>query len=50
MSYAEGMERLRAWEDQLEAPRWTEGLRWQTNQRRKHQMDVLGREAERRLP
>jgi arylsulfatase A-like enzyme len=42
--------RLAAWESELEDPRWTEGDRWRMNQRRKHRMDVLGRDAERRFP
>lgn len=52
--HPEIVERLTAaladWETGLEDPRWTTGERWQRNQRRKHEMDVRGRDAERELP
>ena len=41
---------LEAWESELLDPLWIEGERWQNNQRYKHQMDVIGRDAERRFP
>jgi len=41
---------LERWEGEMMDPRWTEGERWQRNQRMKHRMGVLGREAERRYP
>lgn len=41
---------LEAWEAGLSEPRWQEGAVWQKNQRKKHEMDLLGREAERSFP
>ena len=41
---------LNAWRREMAAPLWTEGERWERNQRLKHDPSVLGREAERRLP
>jgi arylsulfatase A-like enzyme len=41
---------LEAWEAGLGEPGWEEGARWERNQRLKHRMDVIGREAERRYP
>lgn len=41
---------LEDWESELRDPLWIEGERWQNNQRYKHRMDVIGRDAERRLP
>ena len=41
---------LARWEKQLAPPKWVEGDRWQRNQVLKHRMDVVGRDAERRLP
>ena len=31
-------------------PRWLTAEVWRENQRKKHRMDVVGRDAERRLP
>jgi arylsulfatase A-like enzyme len=42
--------KLQAWERELMDPRWLEGERWENNQRLKHEMDLLGRAAERRIP
>ena len=44
------MAELEAWEAGLSEPRWQEGAVWQKNQRKKHEMDLLGREAERSFP
>ena len=41
---------LRSWESALVPPRWTTGEVWRQNQRRKHEIDVVGRAAERKLP
>ncbi len=41
---------LEGWESGLSEPRWQEAEVWQNNQRKKHEMGLLGREAERRLP
>ena len=41
---------LEAWESQLSEPRWQEAEVWQNNQRKKHEMDLLGRDAERKVP
>ena len=41
---------LEGWEEGLSEPRWQEGKVWQNNQRKKHEMDLVGREAERKLP
>ena len=41
---------LELWEQGLSAPRWREGARWENNQRKKHEMSLVGREAERELP
>lgn len=42
--------KLIAWEKGLQAPAWREGKKWEGNQRKKHNMDVIGRDAERKLP
>ncbi len=46
--------RLRAaldrWESELVEPLWTTGKVWRDNQIRKHRLDVIGRDAERKLP
>lgn len=42
--------KLERWEEAMIEPRWLTGEVWRTNQRQKHRMDVVGREAERRLP
>lgn len=44
------LDALTQWESEMIAPRWLEGERWQRNQIRKHRMDTIGREAERRFP
>ena len=41
---------LEAWEDELLPSRWQTGEVWRENQRAKHRMDLIGREAERDLP
>ncbi len=41
---------LEAWEANLQPPSWVQGERWLTNQRLKHDMSVVGRHEERRLP
>ncbi len=41
---------LEAWERTLLPPRWLTGEVWRKNQRNKHAMDIVGREAERKLP
>ncbi|MEO1512888.1 MAG: sulfatase-like hydrolase/transferase, partial [Planctomycetota bacterium] len=41
---------LSSWESEMIDPLWREGERWERNQRRKHRLEVLGREAERRFP
>jgi arylsulfatase A-like enzyme len=47
----DGLMRLLAdWRAEMVAPLWTEGERWERNQRLKHDPDVVGREAERRYP
>lgn len=47
---AELTEKLEAWEAGMMGPRWLEGERWERNQRRKHRMEVMTREDERRFP
>lgn len=42
--------KLTTWEKGLQAPAWREGKHWENNQRKKHNMDVIGRAAEKRLP
>ena len=42
--------RLAAWEREMTEPAWTTGNRWRDNLLRKHDLSVLGRDAERRLP
>lgn len=42
--------KLAAWEEDLQPPDWREGDYWEKNQRLKHRMEVIGRDAERRLP
>ena len=42
--------KLKQWETSLEQPAWREGDYWENNQRKKHRMDVIGRDAERKLP
>ncbi|KAA3606471.1 MAG: N-acetylgalactosamine 6-sulfate sulfatase [Planctomycetota bacterium] len=41
---------LQNWEQELVEPLWDTGQYWRDNQRKKHRMDVIGREAERKLP
>jgi len=41
---------LRAWESSLAEPRWLTAEVWRENQRKKHALDLVGREAERALP
>lgn len=41
---------LQNWESMMLEPKWREGIKWDRNQRLKHNMDVIGREAERKLP
>ena len=41
---------LEGWEAGLSEPRWQEGKVWQNNQRKKHEMGLVGREAEQKLP
>ena len=41
---------LAGWEDAMVPPRWLTAEVWRENQRKKHRMDVVGRDAERRLP
>jgi len=41
---------LEGWEAGLSEPRWQEGKVWQNNQRNKHEMGLVGREAERKFP
>jgi arylsulfatase A-like enzyme len=41
---------LELWEAGLAEPRWREGAIWEKNQRKKHELGLLGREAERALP
>ena len=53
-SHPEVVERLtamlEAWEATLAEPGWTEGERWERNQRLKHRTEVRTREQERELP
>ena len=44
------LELLAAWEVDMKAPGWIQGDRWLNNQRAKHKMTVIGREAERTVP
>lgn len=37
------------WERDLPAPRARDAMQYRDNQRRKHEMDIIGREAERNL-
>lgn len=41
---------LKEWEKGLKPKGWAEGEYWAENQRKKHRMDVIGRDAERKLP
>ena len=41
---------LSDWEKGLAPPKWREGERWSQNQIQKHRMEVIGRDAERKLP
>ncbi len=41
---------MKTWETHLKEPRWLEGKLWENNQRLKHRMSVIGRDAERKLP
>jgi len=43
-------ELLETWEAGLQPPRWLTGDIWRENQRNKHRMDLVGRDAERALP
>ena len=47
---AELLELLGAWETSMKTPGWIQGERWLKNQRAKHKMSVVGREAERAVP
>ncbi|MEM7622726.1 MAG: sulfatase-like hydrolase/transferase, partial [Planctomycetota bacterium] len=47
---ADLLARLEAWEADLAEPGWTEGERWERNQRRKHRLGVRTREQEREVP
>lgn len=42
--------KLSQWEKGIKKPTWREGEMWEKNQRLKHRMEVIGRDAERRLP
>ena len=42
--------KLGSWEQPLAPAQWTEGDYWENNQRLKHRMSVIGRDAERKLP
>ena len=42
--------KLKTWEKGLQEPAWREGKMWENNQRLKHRMEVMGRDAERKLP
>ena len=41
---------MEGWESGLSEPRWQEGEVWQNNQRKKHEMGLVGRDAERSFP
>ena len=41
---------LKKWEENVKEPAWREGAMWEKNQRFKHRTEVIGRDAERRLP
>jgi len=41
---------MKHWESPLKAPLWLEGDYWEKNQRLKHNVNVIGRDAERKLP
>jgi len=41
---------IKKWESPLMAPAWLEGDIWEKNQRLKHNTNVIGRAAERKLP
>ena len=41
---------LEGWELGLSEPRWREGKVWENNQRKKHEMSLIGREAEQKVP
>ncbi len=41
---------IKKWEGNLIAPIWLEGEHWANNQRLKHNTNVIGRAAERKLP
>ena len=41
---------LDSWESEMVDPLWVASGKWQENQIKKHGMDVIGRDAERRLP
>lgn len=42
--------KLQKWETGIKDPAWREGEMWEKNQRLKHRMEVIGRDAERELP
>ncbi|MFG0252651.1 MAG: sulfatase-like hydrolase/transferase [Phycisphaerales bacterium JB038] len=44
------LERLEAWEADLAEPDWYQAKTWENYQIRKHQMNIVGRDAERALP
>ena len=41
---------LAAWEENMQPSGWVQGDRWLNNQRAKHKMSVIGRDAERAVP
>ena len=41
---------LDEWEEGLVEPLWVADQKWQNNQVKKHMMDVIGRDAERKIP
>ena len=41
---------LESWEEEMVEPLWVASGKWQENQVKKHSMDVIGRDAERKLP
>lgn len=42
--------KISIWEKGLMPPNWRNGEYWENNQRYKHRLDVIGRDAERRMP
>jgi hypothetical protein len=41
---------LAEWETRVQPRLWGEGERWENNQRAKHELERVGRDAERRVP